>query len=103
MKKFGELSLEEKMDVFKACLEGKKVEWCSPNMFTRGKWSDKTNLSFSDEHYYRIKPQPREFWVNEYNNGGRGIMYIDEIIAREAGTVHKNYLRTIHLIEVLDE
>ena len=51
---------------------------------------------------YRIKPKPREFWVNEYTFGIGNTCYTSEHFADAARRGDK-FIKTIHLIEVLDE
>ena len=49
---------------------------------------------------YRIKPAPREFWVNEYSFGF-GDLVARPDIAKNANW-DSRYIRTIHLREVVE-
>lgn len=56
-----------------------------------------------NQYDYRIKPEPREFWVNEYLKS-LGEMHSTFDKAKEAARLDSSLLiRTIHLREVLDE
>ena len=73
------------LPVVTAFAEGKTVQERNGH---RDKWRDITagiTPAFSmDVENYRVKPEPREFWVNVYNTG------------RELGTQNEGYL---HLTE----
>ena len=66
------------------------------------KWSDIESPSFNAGSSYRIKPKPREFWVNEYTKGVGDYLYKSEVIAVNDAE-NDEYIKTIHLIEVLED
>ena len=66
-------------------------------------WGENEYYTFAGSpNSYRIKPKPREFWVNEYTKGVGDYLYKSEVIAVNDAE-NDEYIKTIHLIEVLDE
>jgi hypothetical protein len=50
-------------EIFEALINGKTVQYTS-ELSVEQKWEDKKELSFvSPPQYYRIKPEPREFFL----------------------------------------
>ena len=50
----------------------------------------------------REVPEPREFWINEYEDGGHGNMRESKEEALRLARVNSNVVRTIHVREVLE-
>lgn len=54
------------LPLVQALVDGKTIQWRDSN----GQWKDSEHLScFWDAKEYRIKPEPREIWVNHYKDG----------------------------------
>lgn len=54
-KTFGELSIDEKLELHRAMYEGKSVQYFNVHVDL---WMAKTSHSFSDDYIYRIAPEP---------------------------------------------
>lgn len=66
------------LPIITAFAEGKVIERKSPD----GLWFvNDTPGFFNDPENYRIKPEPREVWINEYHDGSIAC-YTDEAMAR---------------------
>ncbi len=66
-----------------------------------GEWVDTEDPQFGlfEHQYFRIKPTPREWWINTYE-GNAGAMYPTKEIAKaKKGSAASE---TIHVREVLD-
>jgi len=54
---------KELLPIIQAFAEGKDIQWRNT---TGEEWQSTTgNLSFFDNWCYRIKPEPREFWIHK--------------------------------------
>lgn len=54
-KKFGELSIDEKLELHRAMYEGKKLQYWSVDQLT---WETKLSIQFAYSLVYRIAPEP---------------------------------------------
>lgn len=83
------------LPLVQALADGKVIqEWCNVNQ----KWHDALEADFAiPSTMYRIKPEPKEIWVNEYP-GGDEYMHKSE---REAHA-HLNGGITRHYREVIE-
>lgn len=55
------------LPLVRALVDGRQIQ----HQKTDGTWIDEIEFSFDwPAHRYRIKPEPREFWVNELPNVG---------------------------------
>lgn len=83
------------LPIITAFAEGKTIQ---KNVDQRG-WID---LSFplfdGSPESYRIKPEPREFWVNQYDDDGFGRLFKSEIQAKKCACIKKTY----HLREAIE-
>ena len=101
-------TLQEKIAVMQAALEGKQIE-VRPLRDTIIGWMDQPNPEFNWGVYdYRVKPPPaKELWVNEYSHiqgGYLGLGYASEQEACLAEVKRRTGLRTAVLYrEVLPE
>ena len=70
-------------------------------IFRGGYWEEDEVYNFSGSlDHYRIKPKPREFWINKYK---QGIVFLHETKEEAVKAGHgSNEYETIHLIEILD-
>ena len=86
---------KELLPVIQAFAEGKaiQVRGSHPNLETP--WVDCSDPLWPDGAQYRIKPQPREFWIEKRPSGAIAVFHSP--IADSA-----NY-EVIHVREVLDE
>ena len=86
------MTLEDKVKVIAAALNGDEVEYRDSGYDDIwGACHDPAFDSFNRGEY-RIKPQPKEIWVNEYEGGTS--LHISEDIARNAA------LRTVQRVAV---
>ena len=73
------MTLAEKIAVMQAAVRGETIE-CAIN----GREDWELNLSPAwnwDQFDYRVKPQPKVIWVNEYEDGG-DVLHPSEVSAR---------------------
>jgi hypothetical protein len=57
------------LPLVQALADGKTIQ-IQPTPNGNGPWKDLFDPEFSESHTcYRIKPEPREIWVNEYPDG----------------------------------
>ena len=88
----------EMIEVMEAFDNGETIE-CKSTLST--KWLITTIPSWTwGINDYRIKPKPREIWVNEYPSG-YGSVYKSEEMAIQV--LNTNRGTTHHFIEVLDK
>lgn len=64
---------DEMIDVIRAHREGKQIQFSSPgngwrNCLDDPSWNFQTNC-------YRVKPEPREIWVNVYDDNSYGSIH----------------------------
>jgi hypothetical protein len=101
--------IQERIHIEQAWVDGKDVQ--IKNDYTWLPIGKDDALFLFDKCQYRIKPEPKDFWVNEYkenySNCGAETFYGDtnlsEIQAKEKANGSSMYIRTIHLREVTDE
>lgn len=70
------------LPLVKALAEGGVIQ-----MFSGGVWRDlgpEAEMFIDDRITYRIKPEPREIWMNYYPNGAFGQVHDSEVEAYEA-------------------
>jgi hypothetical protein len=61
-------TLEEKIAVMQAALDGAEIEWTTKECENwEGKQTDSNAWNWGVFNY-RVKPQPKEIWVNEYDD-----------------------------------
>lgn len=99
---------KELLPVIQAFAEGGKIQFRIANGIDEP-WGDmpeddRMSITFPCEDYeYRIKPEPREFWIIEGTLKGGGGIFTSEHQAEEWCNDHGlNYSAKIHVIEVLD-
>jgi hypothetical protein len=67
--------------ILKAFIEGKEIERiCGDEWIDRSENIDADHLAMNP-HTYRIKPEPREFWVNVYPHGVDNIIHYTKVDA----------------------
>ena len=90
------------IDEMIAVMEASKTKVIQARRTASSEWSDVKAPNwdwFACE--YRVKPQPREFWINTYSNGS---VYLHNN-SEEAGWQKRcsgNTSTTIHVIEVIE-
>ena len=94
-------TIDEAIEILKAMKEGKKLQLKN----SKGKWVDRhpdTEMFMPDfcRMGYRIKPEPREIWVNVYPDGRCGEGHNSK---REAEHVALARARTLRFREVIEE
>ena len=94
-------TLADKIDVMLAAQDGKEIEQ-SRAEFRDGEWirvHDQDECTFNWGKYdYRIKPEPREFYVNFFSDGGEAIYR-----TKEEAVFGSSQCETIKVREVTDE
>ena len=90
-------TIDEAIEILQAMKEGKIIQFYIPNS---GKWLKKSNLfpEFNSTTY-RIKPEPKVIWVNEYNT--EYTVYDSKEEAEECAC--NPVRKTIKYQEVIDE
>jgi len=73
--------VKELLPVFQAYAEGKDIEMRDPDD-PLDKWGVISEPAFARSLEYRIKPEPRVIYVNEYP-GGAPTCYLDKTVAKE--------------------
>lgn len=73
------------LPLVQALVDGKSLQYNVNRSDEAPKWVDREDFTF-DEHVteYRIKPEPREIWMNYYPNGAFGQVHDSEVEAYEA-------------------
>lgn len=73
------------LPLVQALADGKSLQYNVNRSDEAPKWVDREDFTF-DEHVteYRIKPEPREIWMNYYPNGEFGQVHDSEVEAYEA-------------------
>jgi len=86
--------------VVKAHMDGKSIEHRARNS-NNAPWLTSTpNWSFSDLDY-RVKPEPREWWINRYADAYGDRVYATEELADNGASFSR--LECIHVREVLED
>jgi hypothetical protein len=89
-------SLKEKIEVMQAALDGKEIEASEKN----GKWAEASAPNWDWHIYdYRIKPEPREFFVNVYGDGLTGELYELKQTALSVTSIPKETIKVREVIE----
>ena len=92
-------TIDEAIAILQAMKEGKKIQYRSSD----GLWADRELCLLPDfvAFTYRIKPVPKEIWVNEYEDLLCWAIHSDELSARSdaAGDVIR---RAVHYREVIE-
>lgn len=86
------------LPLVQALAEGKEIEWMNVN----DKWQVLLEYSFeSDPSKYRIKPEPREVWINRFPDGHDGLTWYEteEAAYRAYGRVGAVQVRYREVIE----
>ena len=85
--------------IAKALREGKTAQF--RNLSCNGQWHDE-NFAMTEIGYhleYRIKPEPRTIWVNEYNDGSCNAYFDKDETKNEPGDLISR--RAVEYREVL--
>lgn len=96
-------TVEEAIEVLQALREGKQVQFF---LETSNSWVDSMHVvpsqnllpNFTDCKY-RVKPEPREFYINIYSNNN-GLIYNTQ---KEAEDICGDTGKTIKVIEVIED
>ena len=95
------MTIDEMIDVLRAAQDGMTIQY--RNKLSAGSWweaEDSLGLSFDFSGIdYRVKPEPREFWLNVYPHGSVCIHETEEEANRNRCGVTS---RTIKVREVLE-
>lgn len=87
---------KELLPIIQAIADGKTLQVLAADK----KWRDMVNISLLDGYVYRIKPEPREIYVNEYN--GQFVGHADFATANNASV--QSVLRVgVKYREVIEE
>jgi hypothetical protein len=66
------MTLQEQRDIIQAAIDGKEIEGVSvtdPKRHWSKFFAEKSGASFNFQSFaYRVKPVPREFWINRYEH-----------------------------------
>lgn len=94
--------IKEILPIIQAYAEGKDIQYRLPGSTESWKTfiEDKCTSPFNHDHWeYRIKPEPREFWVVVDGFNGRALAVFDnpDTITNTITNTH----RTIKVVEVL--
>jgi hypothetical protein len=83
-----------------ALAEGKDVQ-ININTESSPIWTSPPNLEFGfHPEYYRIKPEPQEFWIIEWFDGDRDLCSTQIDAEGSVAGVHKSQYKIIHVREV---
>ena len=95
-------SNEELLTLIRAEIAGKELQFRGKNNVTPRSWTRKTGGNWNTVIYeYRIKPEPRRRWVNDYPDGGLWTnLYLTEDAAK-AGVGPDKDVKQVEFIEVL--
>lgn len=100
MRKFGELSRKEQVELFEAMLDGKTVQW---KYNEEGDWAAKKATNFENNFFYRIKYTPKDIWVNEYGNNTMNYYPHSTKESAEQAVMRGYKRKAVHYREVIDE
>ena len=90
----------ENYELIKALAEGEIIQY-----YSHGSWHDTTSPTFHPDYRYRVKPpEPREFWLNIYIDGG-SYVHMSEESAKNASRLNTGcgFIERVHVREVVDE
>lgn len=91
-------TIDEAIEILQAMKEGKQIQ-----VYAENKWQDSALKKSVPNFFhltYRIKPEPREIWVNVYPGGRCGEGHNSK---REAEHVAAAHARTLRFREVIEE
>ena len=92
-------TIDEAIEILQAMKAGKKIQYSNPE---REHWANYISMSLPNfQHFlYRIKPEPKEIWVNEYATGDP-VVHSTEKDARKCALpgVHRVAVRYREVIE----
>ena len=89
------MTIDEMIAILRAAKEGKAIEFRRPG---GGMWFSAEPVWCFNKYEYRVKPEPRRLWVNEYAGSLRCAHYANEDEARRsAGSAD----RQVEFVEVL--
>lgn len=92
------MTIDEMISVLTAAKEGKAIEWrCKTG--NRPEWYAGAPAWDFCQHDYRVKPEPREIWVNEYD-GWIAAHIARDVAIRSAGS-GPALRKAVHFREVL--
>lgn len=80
--------------IIQALAEGKTIQY-----YCGGDWVDVGNPMLDGIGHYRVKPEPREFWVNLYPNDAAHSAHRSKERADERAT--PNRIECLHVREVV--
>lgn len=89
----------EYLPLVQALAEGKVIQGV---MVASGEWEDMREVNFASPSYqYRIKPEPREIWVNRFPDGHDALTWYEteEAAHRAYGRVGAVQVRYREVIE----
>jgi hypothetical protein len=87
------------MAVMQAFLDGKTIQ---RRRNTADAWlTDISGVWDFVMYEYRVKPEPREFWVNWYTGGGKSV-HLSREAAKDAEDPYQVLAERIHVREVID-
>lgn len=91
---------KEAIKVMQAYAEGKEIEYRTGNV-----WCLCRNPSWSfGDIYYRIKPEPKVIWVNEYEDGtGSAYTSRDQAVNESENFSEQPERTAVKYVEVMDE
>ena len=89
------------LPIIKAFGEGKTIQYKSPNSDWLTADKESEGLAFHNGFEYRIKPEPREFWLIKWKDGGISA-YNNLQYDTSRPISHINFDEQIHVKEVLD-
>jgi hypothetical protein len=104
------MKLQDQRDIIQAALDGKIIESKLRNN-SEATWINRSNCTELGVEFnfvsfeYRVKPEPREFFINEYPRAGEGSDFggtlFDTAEAANKGSYSKHN-KVVRLREVLD-
>lgn len=86
-------------EAFNAFCDGVEVQ-CRIPQCPFDPWTTMPEPRWADHCEYRVKPKPRELFVNEYANGAFGNTHVAKLGAHEEARACTTILITTHRIEL---
>ncbi len=87
------------LPLVQALVEGKSLQYNVNRSDEAPKWVDREDFTFDEPATeYRIKPEPREIWVNEYGIGVVTLHHTETHAREQLGASGK----TVHYREVIE-
>lgn len=85
------------LPLVQALSEGKVIEVNYSSIKSNPDWRVQEELVFNyPPESYRVRPEPRRFWITEYKNGNRVVHNVEQ-------NLHGiGYIKQIPVIEILD-